>query len=208
MYIVFEGIVGSGKSTQSKMLYEYLKKRLPDKEILLTREPGGTEIAEAIRKLVQGTEFSETMDPMCEAYLYAASRAQLIRKKIKPVLEKGGIVISDRSYISSLSFQGAARGLGIKKVMEINKEAVEPADPDIIIFLHISPEEGLKRAFDKEGDKFESKGIEFFKKIEQGYKKISLLEKFNKKWININVKGNKEEVFSLIIKSIKPYLNI
>ena len=121
IYIVFEGIVGTGKSTQAKILYDFLKEKNKNREIILTKEPGGTEIADEIRKIAQATKFNEDMNPVCEAYLYAASRAQSLRKIVKPALEKGSIVISDRSFISSLAYQGAARKIGIEKVLEINK---------------------------------------------------------------------------------------
>ena len=104
-YIVFEGIVGTGKTTQSKKLYQYFKKQYPRKKIIWTYEPGDSEIANEIRKIVQGTNFNEKMDSICEAYLYASSRAQTLRTIIKPVLEKNGIVIADRSFITSLAFQ-------------------------------------------------------------------------------------------------------
>lgn len=87
MYIVFEGVVGTGKTTQSKRLAVYLQEMYPDKTVLRVREPGTGEIADAIRKLVQGTEFGEHMDPLCETYLYAASRAQVLMTKVIPVLD-------------------------------------------------------------------------------------------------------------------------
>lgn len=88
MYIVFEGTVGTGKSTQSKILVEKLQAQYPDREMIRVREPGKTPIAEAIRTLVQGTEFSEDMDPICEAYLYSAARAQLINTVVVPALAR------------------------------------------------------------------------------------------------------------------------
>lgn len=83
MYIIFEGIIGTGKTTQSKRLFEYLKEQYKDKEVIWTREPGGTEVSDEIRKVVQGTDFEEHMDPICEAYLYASSRAQSLRTVVK-----------------------------------------------------------------------------------------------------------------------------
>jgi dTMP kinase len=193
-YIIIEGVVGTGKSTQSKILFEFLKKEFPNKEVILTREPGGDEIAEAIRKIVQGTVFRQKMTEESEAYLYAAARAQSLRTVVKPVLDRGGIVVSDRSFISSLAYQGYARGLGIKRVMEINKEAVDGILPNIILYIDLDPAIGVKRTFDKSGDKFEKEDLAFFKKIEQGYKEVSKLDNFREIWQNIDGTGDKDSV--------------
>jgi dTMP kinase len=207
-YIVFEGIVGTGKSTQSRKLYDYLKKKLSDREIVLTHEPGGDEIADSIRKIVQATNFKQGMTHECEAYLYAASRAQTLRTVIKPVLNRGGIVISDRSYISSAAYQGAARDLGIDKILEINKEAIGNIIPDLIIFIDLEPRIGLRRSFDAQGDKFEKETIEFFKRVELGYKEIAQREEFRNRWVNISGEGDIETVHGRIIQRIKTFLHI
>lgn len=200
-YIVLEGVVGCGKTTQAKKLYEHLKKNYPGREIILTREPGGSEIAERIRTLVQGTEFSEVMTPECEAYLYAASRAQTLRSIVSPTIQRGGTVISDRSFLSSMAFQGAARGLGTETVLEINTPAV-PIFPDIILFIDLDPELGLQRSFDRNGDKFEKENKEFFKKIQQQYQEIARLPKFKERWRTIDGNGSVEEVFERIRKAL------
>jgi dTMP kinase len=203
VYIVLEGVVGTGKTTQAKKLFYFLKDKFPDREIILTREPGGTEIAEAIRKLVQGTEFNEEMEPICEAYLYASARAQSLRKIVNPVLDKKGIVISDRSFLSSTAYQGYAKGLGIDTVLDINKTAVADFQPNLILFLKLDPAIGLSRSFDKKGDKHEKEGVEFFRKIEKGYLKLS--KKYNQ-WKNIDASGNEEEVFENIKKEVMGFL--
>ncbi len=206
MYIVFEGIVGTGKTTQSKRVFEYLKKKFPNKEIIWTREPGGTEIAEAIRKVVQGTEFNEDMDYICEQYLYAASRAQALRKVVKPVLDKGGIVVSDRNFITSLAFQGLGRDLGIKKSLAINKIAIEGFIPDIVIQLKLNPKKCLPRLKDQSGDKWEKLGLDFHTKIAKGYNEVSKVRGICKKWIKVNANGDTDEVFGKIIKKLNPLL--
>lgn len=185
-YIVLEGIVGTGKSTQARLLYESLKNSVRGREIILTKEPGGTEIAGEIRKIVQGYAFQEEMEPLCEAYLYAASRAQSIRKIVKPALERGAIVISDRSFISSLAYQGAARNLGISEVFDINRHAIEDTVPDIVLFLQMDIEKALQRCFDSKGDKFEKLGREFFQKIHEGYLEVSGMPLFRNRWVNID----------------------
>lgn len=154
-YIVFEGIVGSGKTTQSKLLAERLK-------ATWTREPGGSEIADAIREIVQGTEFGETMEPVCEAYLYAASRAQTLRAIVKPILDKGGTVVADRSVFTSLTYQAVARGLGMETILEINKIAVGDIWPDKVFYIDLPVEMALARTADTVGDKFEKFGPDFF----------------------------------------------
>ena len=123
-YIIFEGCHGTGKTTQSKKLFEFLKKKFPSKEVIWTREPGGSEIADSIRKLVQGTKFNEEMDFICEVYLYAASRAHTLRKIVKPVLERNGIVVQDNSFVTTLAYQGYAQKLGFGTCLEVNKLAL------------------------------------------------------------------------------------
>ena len=167
MYIVFEGTVGTGKSTQSKLLVEKLQAHYPDREVIRVREPGKTPIAEAIRTLVQGTEFPEEMDPICEAYLYSAARAQLINTVIKPALARDAIIVSDRSFWSSLSYQGFAKGMSIETIWEINKPIVEDCLADLVIFFDMPVEIGLSRTFDGAGDKHELNGKEFFEQAHQ-----------------------------------------
>lgn len=131
------------------------------------REPGSTGIAEAIRKLAQATQFDELMDPICEAYLYAAARAQLLKTLIKPTVDAGGIVIADRSFVSSLAYQGRARGLGLDKVLAINHAAISDLLPDKVVYLDSEVKHALERTFDPEGDKFEQMGVEFFEKVKE-----------------------------------------
>ena len=213
LYIVFEGVVGTGKTTQSKLLVEDLKERFPDREIVWTREPGGSPIAEAIRTVVQGTTFPEPMDPMCEVYLYAAARAQSLRAVVKPVLDRGGIVVSDRSFCTSVAFQGggrAFRGGGIQMevehVLKVNESAIEGFIPDIIIEIDLDPEIGLQRTFDKTGDKFESMPVEFFRKCIEGYCELSQNPRFAPIWKRVNGEGSMEEVEERIAEVLKDVL--
>lgn len=170
-YFVLEGLPKCGKSTQARMLYEALISRFPGQQVILTREPGGSEIANAIRTLVQGTEFGEEMTPECEAYLYAASRAQTLRTVVRPVVERGGIVVSDRSVISSVAFQGGGRGLGAGEVMMINQIATRGITPDKTILIDTDPVVCNDRAKDllDGSDKFERMSLEFFRKVRQSY---------------------------------------
>ncbi len=198
MYIVFEGIVGTGKSTQSKKLYEYIQEQFPDKEVLRVREPGWTEIAEAIRTLAQWQKFAEDMDPICEAYLYAASRAQLLYTVVKPAKDRGAIIISDRSVLSSLAYQWFARGVGVEKVRDVNRQAIIGCMPDMVFYLESSIEHATERTFDANGDKFEAMGKEFFEKVTEWYHKAATLPAFRGKRHHIDAHGSVEEVFQRI----------
>jgi len=207
MYIVFEGIVGTGKSTQSEKLTEYLKKKHKGREVILTREPGGTEIADTIRNVVQGIDFDEEMHHICEAYLYAASRAQSLRSVVKPVLDKGGIVVADRSFLSSLTNQAFGRELGFDKVYSINKQAIEEVMPDVIIYLDYDIDKGMKRVFDKKGDKFERMGEDvyksFYDRVSKGYEFASAHPDFSDVWLTIDATGTVDEVFDKVLKGLE-----
>ena len=174
-YIVFEGLPKCGKSTQANLLYEKLTQKFPEKKIILTKEPGGSEIADVIRKLVQGTPFTEQMTPVCEAYLYAASRAQTLRTVVRPVIDEGGIVLSDRSVLSSKAIQGYARGLGMEKIDSINRIALQNIYADTVYYIDTDPEicyTRAKKEYDG-SDKFEAMDLKFFKLIKDGYDSFS-----------------------------------
>lgn len=198
MYIVFEGIVGTGKTTQSKMLAEYLRKTFSKKEVIWTREPGGSEIADAIRTLVQGTPFHEEMQPLCEAYLYAASRAQTLRSVVWPVLERGGIVIADRSFFSSIAWQGYGRGIGKEVVTRVNAEVIAQFMPDVVLYLSLDLDTARARTFDARGDKFEMLPEAFFRECERGYHDLEKDPGYVSLWETISAQGTKAEVFARI----------
>lgn len=205
MYLIIEGAWGSGKTTQAKKLVEYIKKTYPNKEVVYTREPGGSEIAEAIRKLVQGTKFNDKMEAVCDAYLYAAARAESLRKVVLPVIRRNGIVISDRSFITSLAIQGVGQGFGIDKVLEINKAAIEGVNFDFVFYLDIDIKTAKDRTFDSDGDKFENETMDFATQTIDGYHKISKLDMFSNKWINVDAKGEIDEVFEKVKTAFDNY---
>lgn len=170
VFITLEGPDGSGKSTASKFITSYLEKK--GISYVLTREPGGTDIGEKIRNLVLDNENSQ-MTAKAEALLYAASRAQHVEEKIKPLLDQGMVVISDRFVLSSLAYQGYGRNLGIGEVKMINDFAIEALKTykNNIIFLDVDAEVALSRIFSKrEGDRLENAGLEFHNKVHEGYK--------------------------------------
>lgn len=202
MYIVLEWTVGTGKTTQSKILVEQLQAQYPDREVIRVREPGKTPIAEAIRTLVQGTEFPEEMDPICEAYLYSAARAQLINTVIKPALDRGAIVVSDRCFWSSLSYQWYTKWTGIETIWQVNKPIVESCLPDLVLFFDMPIDIGMSRTFDGTGDKHELNGKEFFVKAHEWYLACIADGRFAKKSIVIDALWSIEEVTQRIISQV------
>lgn len=203
MYILLEGIVGSGKSTQVKKLVEFFRSKYPDKNIIQVREPGSTPIAEDIRHLAQKKEWeNEDMHPLTNAYLYAAARAQTLQTVVKPALDKWNIVISDRSFLSSLAQQWYAQWLGIEKVFDINREAIWGIFPDIILYLDIPADVALSRIFDEYGDKWEKMGKEFFESIILGYEECEKLEIMKNRFIRIDASGDEKEVFGRIVEIV------
>lgn len=170
--IVFEGIDGCGKTTQIKMLEEYLFKS--GYNILILREPGGTAVGEKIRDILLDRQ--NNICSMAEALLYASSRAQLVSERIIPELEKGKIVILDRFVDSSYVYQGYARGLGMETIMMINEAATGGIKPDITIYIDITPEEAIKRRGRRAADRLEFESFEFHRKVYEGYHKLIKLE--------------------------------
>lgn len=172
LLITFEGPDGSGKSTQIALLKEYLTKR--GYNILCTREPGGTEISEKIREIVLDNKNSNMAD-MCEALLYAASRAQLVNEVIKPALEKGTMVICDRFVESSIIYQGIGRGLGVERIRSINEAALDGLKADVTFMLTIPYDEGLKRKSKQRTlDRLENGGDDFHKRVFEGYRELAV----------------------------------
>lgn len=190
LFITLEGPDGSGKSTIAKLLKKYIEDL--GYKCVLTREPGGTDISEKIRNLLLDNGNVEMTDKT-EALLYAAARAQHTEEKIKPLLNQGVIVISDRYVLSSLAYQGHSRGLGIDEVMNINKFAMGKVYPDCTLFFDVDPEIALSRKFiNREGDRLENEGGDFHKKTYEGYKKA--IETYWKNIRVINANNNVKEV--------------
>lgn len=191
LFIVLEGPDGSGKSTMAKMIAQYYQDA--GREIVFTREPGGTKISEQIRDIILDNNNTE-MAYMTEALLYAASRAQLVSEFIKPNLEKGKVVISERYVYSSIVYQGIARNLGIQRVKEINDFAIDGLEPDLVLFFDINPEKALDRKLSTgNGDRLENEKLDFHKKVYEGYKEIS---KVYDEIISINADKSVDELFS------------
>ncbi len=204
MYIVFEGIVGSGKSTQSKKLVAFLKQKYGEEHIVHVREPWSTPIAEDIRHLCQGKEWeNEMMHPLTNAYLYTAARAQTLHTIVKPALESGKIVVSDRSFLSSCAYQGEAQWLGIDTILSVNQDAIRSILPDIVFYMDIDVETSLSRTFDTAWDKWEKMGKDFFESIARGYDKCEKLDIMKNRFVRIDASWSQEEIFERIVEKLK-----
>ena len=171
-FITFEGGEGSGKTTIAKMVKEQLSKE--GYHVVLTREPGGVEIAEEIRNIIHDVK-NTNMDKKTEALLYAASRRQHLVEKVIPALEEDCIVICDRYIDSSLVYQGIARGIGIEEIYQMNLFATENILPIRTLFFDIKPEDGLKRVYenkDREVNRLDLETLDFHQKVYDGYLKL------------------------------------
>lgn len=202
LLIVFEGPDGSGKTTVLEKVY---KRLLQDGyDIYKFREPGGTEISEKIREIILDNE-NIKMSSRCEALLYAASRAQLVEEKLRPLLEKGSIILCDRFVMSSMLYQGIGRGLGVDEVKNINDFAIGDIRADLTLFLNID----YKTAIDRKrrnfvSDRLENEDDDFHKKTYDGY--IDLSNKFKDEIISIDANKDVETVFNNCLDVIKTYL--
>ena len=171
IFITMEGPDGAGKTTQIERLKEYLTEKGYD--VLLTREPGGTVISEAIRGLLLDPEHKE-MKPSTELLLYAAARAQLVGEVIGPAVEAGKAVISDRFVDSSVVYQGIARGLGVETVYAVNRPAIGEYMPDVTFLLDLPAEVGIARKKNQaELDRMDQESIDFHKKVAEGYRTLA-----------------------------------
>ncbi len=165
MFVSFEGCDGSGKSTQLRLVKEYLEKT--SQHAIYVREPGSTSISEQIRGIILD-EKNKEMSDITEALLYAASRAQLVHEIIKPALERGELVICDRYVDSSIAYQGSARNMGADLIAKINEPAVDGCMPDLTIFIDLEPQK-CWRSLKGSNDRLEQENAEFHQKVYEGY---------------------------------------
>ena len=204
LFITLEGPEGSGKSSAIEIVY----KRLLEEgyEIIRTREPGGTPIAEQIRNVILNKE-NTNMDIRTEALLFAASRRQHLIEKVWPSLKEGKLVFCDRYLDSSLSYQGHARGLGIEEVLSVNLFATENTFPDLTLLFDIEPEIGLARIAkndSREVNRLDVEKLEFHKKVREGY--LLLAKRYPERIVIIDASRPLEEVSELTYKAIKERL--
>jgi dTMP kinase len=169
MFVTFEGIDASGKSTQATLLGEWLAAQ--GKEVVLTREPGGTDLGEGVRQLLlEGPH----MTPWAEAALFASARAELVERVIRPALDRGAWVVCDRYTDSSVAYQGIGRGLGVGRVLELSLAATRGLLPDQTFMLLIPPEEAARRAGGAR-DRIEREGEGFLRVVDEAYRGLAAI---------------------------------
>ena len=171
LFITFEGGDGCGKTTQIKLLDEYLRNK--GYKTLLTREPGSKGLGEKIREIL--LNYDGEVSPVCESFLFLADRAQNVDCLIKPALEEGTIVICDRHTDSSVAYQGYGRGLDVDRICKLNNIATSGLKPDLTIVLDVDVETSQARV-GAEKDRMESAGMEFFERVRKGYLEIAKQE--------------------------------
>ncbi len=202
MFITFEGIDFCGKSTQVELLKNFLIEK--NNEVQIIREPGGTEISEIIRPIILDKKHNK-MFMETEIFLFSAARAQLVREKIRPYLDKNFFVISDRFHDSTTAYQGYGRGISLELVNHINKLAIGNTIPDVTFFIDISVEEAEKRKLIKNRanlDRIETSNSDFYNRVRNGY--ISISEK-ESRFIKIDGSKSIEKIHQVIVKEISSF---
>lgn len=195
-YLAFEGIDGSGKSSLIKRLSELLSNQQVDNKIV--REPGGTKVGEGVRELLLSHDYE--VDALTEALLFCSQRSQLIAEVIKPEVNKGIKILSDRSAYSSVAYQGVGRGLGYETIYQLNDIAVNSFWPEKVVLLDIDPKISLSRQ--KVADRIGSDKVDFFNKVREGY--LRLADEFDNNFLIINA----EEDLELNLKRICTWLKV
>ena len=191
MFITFEGGDGSGKSTQIQSVRDWFESR--GREVIVTREPGGTELGTEIRRLVQNGP--EDVDARTEALLYAADRAYHVATVIRPALERGAVVLGDRYIDSSLAYQGAARSLGVDEIASLSAWATQGLYPSLTFLLALPPEVGARRRTDAP-DRMERESMDFHERVRHEYLRLADAEP--ERIVVIDAVGTVDEVFSEI----------
>ena len=196
IFVVFEGVEGAGKGTQVPLTEEWLKSE--GNEVLVTREPGGTEVGERLRALLLNHDTGH-IEPRTEALMFAAARAQHVASVIRPALAEGKVVICDRYIDSSLAYQGWGRGLGEQDVLTLNVWATQGLFPDLVLLLHLEPEAGLLRSLE-EPDRIEMESGDFHAKVSNAYLKIA--EEHPERFVVIDANASPETVHERVKEAL------
>ncbi len=191
MFITFEGPDGSGKTTQIRLLTGWLRGQ--GYEVIVTREPGGTDIGDQIRDVLHDPD-NIAMNARTEILLYSASRAQHVAQLVRPALAAGKIIVSDRYADSTLAYQGYGRGLHLETLMTITLFATDGLLPDLTLYLDITPEEGLRRRQlgGDEWNRLDAEALEFHQQVRDGY--LELIKQEPRRWVVIDAARSEEEV--------------
>jgi dTMP kinase len=192
LFVTFEGIDRSGKTTQARLLCQAL-----GDQAVAVREPGGTALGERIRDLLKDP--AAEIGPHAEALLFAAARAELCRQVIRPALADGRVVVSDRFLDSSLAYQGEARGLGVDEVLEVNRWATEGLLPDLTIYLAIDPAKAAARA--GEADRFEDEGAGLQERVRVAYERLAEAEP--RRWVRVEADRAAEQVHADVLAAVE-----
>jgi dTMP kinase len=192
LFVTFEGIDRSGKTTQAGLLCDAL-----GDEALGVREPGGTEAGERVRAILKDPSVS--LSPEAEALLFAAARSELVADVILPALDQGKVVVSDRFLDSSLAYQGGARGLGIEDVERVNHFATRGLKPDLTFLLDLAPEDAAARA--GESDRFEEEGAGLQEAVGAAYERLMRADP--ERWRKLDARDTPEEVHAQVMASVK-----
>jgi dTMP kinase len=192
VFVSLEGIDGSGKSTQAKLLAEAL-----GPETVLVREPGGTAAAERVRELL--SDGALELDPMAELLLFCAARADLVRRVIRPALEAGRDVVSDRFADSSAAYQGGGRGMGPELAERLSEAAAEGLRPDLTLLLWIDPQQAAKRSAGD--DRFEAAGLDFQRAVASAYEEIAT--RHAERVVRVDASGSVEEVHARVMEAVE-----
>jgi len=193
LFVSFEGIDKSGKSTQAKLLVDYLKTK--NHEVVFTHEPGGTELGKEIRHLAltwKPQSAQSAVDPTAEIFLFAADRAQHVAEKIRPALAEDKIVITDRYVDSTLAYQGYGRGLDLQKLETVQQIATGGLLPDLTVWVDVDLATSRSRFASGEGDRLEAEADKWFERVRMGYEKLCLASPA--RFIRIDGRGRMEEI--------------
>lgn len=209
-FITFEGIDGCGKTTQLRLLGQYLSDR--NVPFILTREPGGTDLGKAIRDVLLNIRHGY-VEPMAELLLYAADRAQHVRQTVVPALEAGKLVLSDRYADATVAYQGYGRGFDLKLIAELNQLATGGLWPDMTLLFELEVKAGLQRVHyrgdvpnsdQEQADRLDREPLEFHERVRQGYLELAASEP--ERFHFIPASGSVAEVHNLVIEAVRQFI--